>query len=120
MSTELWPVHSLIELILGLLIPFGPFFTWVVREHHRQGDTLKQVTRLLEEIDKSLETFVDAKGTAKADARARELQDAIFAHRAGSPLVSDLIYKFKRPKLEDKMKRGAEAFVNRVNAAIRK
>ncbi|MGR4877056.1 S-4TM family putative pore-forming effector [Pseudoxanthomonas sp. LARHCG66] len=110
---------TLIEVLLGLLIPFGPFFTWVARENQRQADTIKLVDRLLGEIDKSLDTFVEAKRTGKADARARELQDAIFSHRASSPLVSDLIYKIKRPKLEVKMKAGADAFVTRVNKAIR-
>lgn len=114
-------LHStLIEVLLGLLIPFGPFFIWVVRENQRQSDTIKLVERLLGEIDKSLDTFVEAKRTGKTDARARELQDAIFSHRASSPLVSDLIYRIKRPKLEEKMKAGADAFVGRVNSAIRK
>lgn len=105
---------TLVEFVLGLLIPFGPLFTWVVREHQRQGDTIKLVNRLLDEIDTSLDDLVDAKRSPKVDARARELQDAIFTHRSSSPLISDLIYKFKRPKLEIKMKNRAEAFVQRI------
>ncbi|MEA9579934.1 S-4TM family putative pore-forming effector [Xanthomonas nasturtii] len=111
---------ALIALLLGLLIPFGPLFTWVVREHHRQGDTIKLVCRLLSEIDKSLEDLVDVKQNSKAEARARELQDAIFTHRSSSPLVSDLIYKLKRPKLEKTMQKGAEAFVQRIGKLIGK
>lgn len=109
---------TLIEVLLGLLIPFGPLFTWVVREHQRQGDTIKLVSRLLGEIDKSLSDLVDAKRNSKVEARARELQDAIFTHRSSSPLVSDLIYKFKRPKLEKMMQKGAEAFVQRIGKII--
>lgn len=111
---------TLIEVLLGLLIPFGPLFTWVVREHQRQGDTIKLVNRLLDEIDKSISGLVDAKPNPKVDARARELQDAIFTHRSSSPLVSDLIYRLKRPQLEKKMQRGAEAFVQRIGSIIRK
>lgn len=110
---------TLIEVLLGLLIPFGPLFTWVVREHHRQGDTIKLVKRLLEEIDKSLSKLGGSHQTSKIGARARELQDAIFAHRSSSPLVSDLVYRWKRPKLERKMKLGAEAFVARITKLTR-
>lgn len=109
---------TLVAVMLGLLIPFGPLFTWVVREHHRQGDTIKLVQRLLEEIDKSLEGLVDLKRTPEVEARARELQDAIFTHRSNSPLVSDLIYKLKRPGLEKKMKKGADAFVLKIGKII--
>ncbi|HEL4101826.1 S-4TM family putative pore-forming effector [Stenotrophomonas maltophilia] len=111
---------TLIEVVLGLLIPFGPLFTWVVREHHRQGDTIKLVSRLLGEIDKSLKDLTDLKRPPKVEARARELQDAIFTHRSSSPLISDLIYKIKRPRLEKRMQKGADAFVVKLGQLIGK
>jgi len=104
------------EFILVVLIPFGPFFTWVVREYHRQGDTIELVSRLLHEIDRSLGGLAKLRGP-KADARARELQDAIFAHRSNSPLVSDLVYRFKRRSLEPLMQAGAVEFVDRTRRA---
>lgn len=104
------------EFILVALIPFGPFFTWVAREYHRQGDTIALVNRLLSEIDRSLEKLAMLRGP-KAEARARELQDAIFAHRSSSPLVSDFVYRLKRPSLEPLMQAGAIEFVARARSA---
>ncbi|WP_313928328.1 S-4TM family putative pore-forming effector [Pseudoxanthomonas sp.] len=109
---------TVIQFILVALVPFGPFFTWIVREYHRQNDTIKVVERLLSEIDNSLEKFTEAQDVADAQGRSRELQDAIFSHRANSPLVSDLVYRFKRPALEAQMQAGAEAFVDRVRRSM--
>lgn len=105
---------TLSAFILTVLVPFGPFFTWVVREQHRQGDTITLVDRLFAEIEASLSQFAHAKSEEAARGRARELQDAIFAHRANSPLVSDLVYRFKRSSLEGQMKVAARDFIERL------
>ncbi|MBS0217726.1 MAG: hypothetical protein JSR63_06040 [Proteobacteria bacterium] len=107
------------DFILAVLVPFGPFFTWVVREHHRQTDTIALVDRLTGEIEGSIDRLSNPESQEDAQARARELQDAIFAHRAGSPLVSDLVYKFKRRTLEEQMQAGASEFIARVTSASR-
>lgn len=107
------------DFILVVLVPFGPFFTWVVREHHRQTDTITLVDRLCTDIEKSIGSLSNPESQEDAQARARELQDAIFAHRASSPLVSDLVYKFKRKGLEEQMQAGAREFISRVTAASR-
>ena len=109
---------TVVEFVLVALVPFGPFFTWIVREYHRQSDTITAVERLLNEIDNSLESFTEVQESAEAQGRSRELQDAIFAHRSTSPLVSDLVYQFKRPKLEAQMQAGAEAFVDSVKRSL--
>jgi hypothetical protein len=106
------------DFILVALVPFGPFFTWIVREYHRQGDTITLVDRLLSEIESSLEVFTQVRDSTDAQARSRELQDAIFAHRASSPLVSNLVYRFKRTKLESQMDAGAQAFIDRVRRSM--
>lgn len=102
---------TLAQFILVALIPFGPFFTWIIREHHRQGDAIALVDRLLAEITDSIHRFSQAKDSAEAMARSRELQDAIFGHRATSPLTGDLVYNTKRANLEEEMEVGAADFV---------
>lgn len=107
------------DFILAVLVPFGPFFTWIVREHHRQTDTITLVERLSGEIEGSIDRLSNPDSQEDAQARARELQDAIFAHRASSPLVSDLVYKYKRKTLEEQMQAGAREFIARVTNASR-
>lgn len=107
------------DFILAVLVPFGPFFTWIVREHHRQTDTIALVDRLSGEIEGSIDRLSNPESREDAQARARELQDAIFAHRASSPLVSDVVYKCKRKTLEKQMQAGAEAFIAHVTNASR-
>lgn len=106
------------EFVLVALVPFGPFFTWIVRENQRQSDTIALVSRLLSEIESSLDKFTQAQDSTEVQARSRELQDAIFAHRSSSPLVSDLVYRIKRPALETQMEAGAEAFLERVKRSM--
>lgn len=100
------------DFILAVLVPFGPFFTWVIREQHRQADTIALVDRLFSEIEASLAQF--SRPQSEDSARARELQDAIFAHRANSPLVSDLVYWYKRNELETQMQVAARDFISRL------
>ena len=102
------------DFILAVLVPFGPFFVWVVREQHRQTDTIALVNRLFDEIDASLAQFSQPESEDSARVRARELQDAIFAHRASSPLVSDLVYWCRRTKLEVQMQVAARDFIDRL------
>lgn len=107
------------NFILAILVPFGPFFTWVVREQHRQKDSIALVDRLIGEIEGSMAHFSRPKDEVAAHDRARELQDAIFAHRASSPLVSDLVYWSKRKKLEKQMQVAAGDFISRLTQAAR-
>jgi hypothetical protein len=43
--------------------------------------------------------------------RSRELQDAIFNHRASSPLIFDWVYNFLRRRMEEQMNAGADQLV---------
>ncbi|MGF6463074.1 hypothetical protein ACVKU6_003047 [Stenotrophomonas sp. PvP086] len=106
----------LVDVILTMLVPFGPFALWIIRESQRQGDTIALVARLKGEVDGSLDKFQPNDDAVKLEARARQLQDAIFSHRASSPLVSDLVYFFRREKLEQEMQAGAKDFIKRLNA----
>lgn len=103
--------YSIAKFTLSILVPFGPYLTWTAREFHRQRDTSNVVERLLTEINSSLEGFSKLD---RPEARARELQDAIFSHRSGSPLVSPLIYRFGRAERERQMRDGAQAFIEKV------
>lgn len=106
----------LVDVILTMLVPFGPFALWTIRESQRQGDTIALVARLKGEVDGSLDKFQSDDDPCKLEARARQLQDAIFSHRASSPLVSDFIYYFRRSELEQQMEAGTKDFIKRLNA----
>ncbi|QEO24845.1 S-4TM family putative pore-forming effector [Xanthomonas translucens] len=107
---------TLSEFILTVMVPFGPFAIWVIREVQRQADTIKLVVRLKNEVHGSLNKFQASDDQVKLLSRARELQDAIYLHRASSPLVSNLVYRFKRSSLESEMDAGAQWFIDRLNS----
>lgn len=109
--------YSLQDFILVLVIPLAPIFLWVVRECQRQSDACKNVERLLGEMDKSIGSLISKSDPDVAIMRSREIQDAIFAHRANAPLVSDLVYKLHRPRLEGEMGAGADGFIDELQRA---
>ena len=103
--------YSLQDFILVLLIPFSPVFLWVIREWQRQADACANIERLLGVMDKSIGSLISSSNPGLAVLRSREIQDAIFAHRCTAPLVSDLVYKLHRKRLEAEMDAGADGFV---------
>ena len=49
--------------------------------------------------------------------RSRELQDAIFNHRASSPLIFDWVYNLLRRRMEEQMNAGADQLVSELRTA---
>ena len=102
------------DFMLTKLVPFVPLVVWLERERRRHKDSEANLVRLLSEIDSSIDGFIPAPSDIAAEARSRQLQDAIFAHRSASPLVSNIIYKMRRPDMEEQMDVGAKQFIARL------
>ena len=49
--------------------------------------------------------------------RSRELHDAIFNHRASSPLIFDWVYNLLRRRMEEQMNAGADQLVSELRTA---
>lgn len=100
------------DVVLATGVPFVPLIVWLERERRRHQDAEANLTRLLGDIGGAIDGFIRAPEDHVADARSRQLQDAIFAHRSTSPLVSNLLYRLQRGSMEEQMKAGAEQFVD--------
>ncbi|SHM51831.1 S-4TM family putative pore-forming effector [Rhodanobacter sp. OK091] len=109
---------SFADFVLTKLVPFVPLVMWLERERRRHKDTEITLSRLLDEIEASIDKFIDASSHDDAQGRSRQLQDAIFLHRATSPLVSNILYKLKRSRMEPKMHVGVEEFIKRLAVSV--
>lgn len=105
---------SFSDFVLTKLVPLVPLVMWLERERRRHKDTEINLSRLLDEIQVSIDKFISATSQEDAQGRSRQLQDAIFAHRASSPLVSNILYKIKRGHMEVRMHVGVEEFIKRL------
>lgn len=102
---------------LALLITIALALTiWALRECNRQAATREQLDRLNEEVKKLWDRSRDGATEAEISMRSRELQDAIFTHRATSPLIFDWVYNLLRKKMEERMNAGAEHWVSELRA----
>jgi hypothetical protein len=109
---------KLSELILSFAMPFTPVLAWALRENRKQLDTATSLERLQTEYQK---IWVEAIGGASADhleVRSRQLQDAIYQHRANAPLIFDWVYRCLRAKNEDEAHHAANELVAEAKAAL--
>jgi hypothetical protein len=98
--------------ILEWLVPLGPVIQWFTREIRRHSDTVGMLDHLAKRIEAALirpSMPVPGRG---ADEQARMFQDAIFNHRATSPVLYDVIYFRFRDQLESGSKSYAQDLVN--------
>lgn len=105
---------TMTTFVLTVLAPMTPVVTWALREYIRQADTVDLLGRLKGEVEKLWDR---SRSGATADAismSSRELQDAIYSHRASSPLIFDWIYSLRRRRLESQMNSGAEHWVREL------
>jgi hypothetical protein len=94
------------------LAPATPLLSWAGREYYRQRDTIDQLDGLKEKATKFGEEALAGKlSDAECLARSRAFQDAIYLHRATSPLVVPYLYVIKRPSLEGEMQDAAAEFL---------
>jgi hypothetical protein len=115
--SELYFGVAFSDWVMTSLVPATPMVIWLLREYNRQADSIATVERLKGEADKLWADMVRASDGSPFEAKSRELQDAIFNHRASSPLVFDWLYSRLRGGLEADMKDGMQAWVDEYEAA---
>ncbi len=93
--------------------PLIPFLTWSAKEIVRQKATIETVSHLKDEIEKVWRCLADIQYNDLRQ-RIRELQDAIYSHRASSPLIFDWVYLILRKKLDAGMSAGAQAWIDEL------
>lgn len=99
------------ELILTMYLPVLPFAAFVLREYRKQGDTIETLTTLKAEVEKLWDRAVNGASSDELTLGSRALQDAIYRHRASSPLVFDWLYGRLRAQNEDLTRHAAEKLV---------
>lgn len=106
------------ELLLSVIAPVAPIFNWAIREHRKQIDTANTLIVLKSECEKLWEKALGSATIADLEKGSRELQDAIYQHRASSPLVFDWVYGVLRSKNEDAARHAAEHLIAQVREVI--
>lgn len=97
------------------VVPAAPILVWAVREYQRQNDTATHLEGLRKESNKFLDDVLAGEAEPEAtSSRSRQLQNAIYLHRASSALILPFIYWFSRPQLEEQMNEGAAELVRRM------
>ncbi|PLC52854.1 hypothetical protein CR155_15715 [Pollutimonas nitritireducens] len=109
--------HTMTTFVLSTLAPMTPVMIWALRECNRQAATCELLDRLNDEVKKLWERSRSGATGQEISMRSRELQDAIFNHRASSPLIFDWVYNLLRRRMEERMNAGAEHWVNELRAA---
>lgn len=105
---------NMTTFVLSTLAPMTPVMIWALRESNRQAATCEQLDRLNEEVQRLWDRSRRGATECEISARSRELQDAIFNHRATSPLIFDWVYNLLRKEMEERMNAGAEHWVNEL------
>ena len=90
---------------------------WALRECNRQAATIELLDRLNDEVKKFLVRARSGATEQEISMRSRELQDAIFNHRASSPLIFDWVYNLLRRRMEEQMNAGADQLVSELRTA---
>ncbi|NPC58537.1 S-4TM family putative pore-forming effector [Caenimonas soli] len=109
---------KLSELVMGFAVPFTPVLAWALRENRKQLDTATSLDRLQSEFQKIWADAISGVSAKEMESRSRQLQDAIYQHRASAPLLFDWVYTLLRDKNEDEAHHAARALVNEAKAAL--
>lgn len=111
---------TLVDFVLAILAPVSPILIWSAKDYFRQRDARD----LSEHILKSARSLWDRIKAMKAShdgdehlVESRQLQSAIYARRASSPLVLPFIYTLMRGPLEDQMDEGARSWLEELERA---
>ena len=108
---------TLVDWALTTFAPSAPILVWAARERFRQIDTGMADDAMRSGVEALWEQTSTGKiSEQESTARARTLQDAIFAHRSSSPLIFPLIYNRVRNRLEREMHAGIDELLR--NAGI--
>lgn len=109
--------HTMTTFVLSTLAPMTPVIIWALRECNRQAATIELLDRLNDEVKKLLDRARSGATGQEISMRSRELQDAIFNHRASSPLIFDWVYNLLRSRMEEQMNAGADQLVSELRTA---
>ena len=109
--------HTMTTFVLSTLAPMTPVMIWALRECNRQAATVELLDRLNDEVKKLWDRSRSGATEQEISTRSRELQDAIFNHRASSPLIFDWVYNLLRRQMEERMNAGADHWVSELRAA---
>ncbi len=109
--------HTMTTFVLSTLAPMTPVMIWALREGNRQAATIELLDRLNDEVKKLWDRSRSGAAEQEISMRSRELQDAIFNHRASSPLIFDWVYSLLRRQMEERMNAGADHWVRELRAS---
>ncbi|MBU9579630.1 hypothetical protein KTE26_14445 [Ralstonia mannitolilytica] len=107
------------DVIMTFAVPFTPVMTWALREHRRQVDTANALQNLQSEVKKLWTKVLSAASPHDLAIGSRELQDAIYQHRASAPLVFDWVYRRMRSRNEQEAHHAAEELVKEVQSTLK-
>lgn len=111
-----WFLNIPFREIATVLTPAAPVMIWAIREHFRQKDTAEAQDQTKSEVEAYLAKLKQGKMDAEdALQAARDVQNALYARRAASPMVMPGLYQLFRPELERQMKAGAAEHVRDAN-----
>lgn len=123
-------VLAIVALVAGVLLDpkftnaiFGlamvaPMLSWVLREHRKQLDTCNSLKNLQNEFKTVWTKALEGASDEELKFDSRQLQDAIYQHRASAPLVFDWVYYRIRSKNESEAHAAVEEFVKQAEEAL--
>jgi len=111
---------NLAGLMLAVGVPFAPVLTWTLREQRKQLDTAATLATLKSEFEKMWDKALAGATDAEMQQNSRDLQNAIYQHRASAPLVFDWVYNCLRSGNEDVAEHAAQQLVTQAKSAIAK
>jgi hypothetical protein len=99
------------ELLLTMYLPALPLAAFMLRERLKQADTIESLNTLKAEVETAWNKALSGASDTELTTTARALQDAIYRHRTGNPLVFDWLYNWLRKRNEDLARHAADKFV---------
>lgn len=105
------------EAVLSMAI-VAPLLSWALKEHRKQLDTAAALHNLQSEFKTLWGKALAGASDEEVTSGSRQLQDAIYQHRASAPLVFDWVYCRMRDKNEKEAADAAEEFVREAEQAF--
>mgnify|MGYP000131347685 CR=1 FL=1 len=105
------------DVILGLSM-ITPMLAWALREHRKQLDTCNSLQNLQSEFKTVWNNALEGASEEELKVSSRQLQDAIYQHRASAPLVFDWVYILMRSKNESEAHVAATEFVKQAEEVL--
>jgi len=105
-------------VIITFGVPFTPVMAWTLREHRNQVETANSLQNLQNEFKDLWRKALSGASPDELKIGSRELQDAIYQHRASAPLVFDWVYRSLRNRNEQEARHAAEELVKDAQDAL--